>query len=505
MNNLPKEKEPTGQLEKKSAKKQILSNDLLRKFLMLVFVGIFLFSLFKIVGKLYAYHKENKQYEDMRASIQSHSIVPDFLSPALTQEKIGEVQENTQSMTLPYTVLKGNPDELNTDGIFNVYSSLKEQNSDLMGWISVPGFKKVIDYPVMQSFDNEFYMTHDFYKNKSNSGSIFMDAANLNSEPDRNIILYGHAMRNNSMFGNLRGYPKDVEKYSKNTTIYLDLLSTHLEYQVFSAYSTESDFNYRRTVFKDDVDYLSFLNTVKSKSEHDFGITLSPKDKIVTLSTCDKSYGNDGRIAIHAKLVKQIVYDDSSIEGEYAKEEGKSDKKIITSNVYLEMLLLQYQEIYAEDSRDNAEDQTSAQSPGEPSGDVLPPVSDTLQVSDTIPAPDEGKSGENPAILWKDAVFDPPFSTANAIFTAKVPASAALAKLTTKAYDQKARLSYTINGESADPESLVLVDGENVITVRVLSTDGLYARIYTINVLKEPSPIIPIPEQTPVISVAPLP
>ena len=508
------EKEIAKQPEKETAKKQISLRNLLRKLLLLVFVSMFLFSLFKLANKLYAYQKENKTYESIRASIQYPDGVPGFTNPtpepadATGEPESSQVPEAAEGMPspppLPYTVLKGDPNELNPEGIFKVYSALKAQNADLVGWISMPGFRKVINYPVMQSRDNEFYLTHDFYKNKSYSGSIFMDACNTNTEPDRNIILYSHAMKDISMFGNLRDYPDNEEKYGKYTTIYLDFLNMHLEYQVFSAYSTESSFNYRRTTFTDDADFLSFLETIKGKSEHDFGVSLLPQDKIITLSTCDESYGKDGRTVIHAKLVKQMIYNGSGIEGDYANADGESDKKIISSNVYLETLLLQYQVTNADDSQNNADPQTTTQSaPGKSPDDELPTAPDTSQVPSTSPAPDTGKADISPAIQWKDAVLDPPFTITGKVFSTKVPAAADIAKLTVTTDDPKASLSYTLNGKAADPGMLALSEGDNEIIVRVVSIDDLYARTYTIHVLREPSPTTSQPEQTPSIATEP--
>lgn len=506
MEDLTPANEQQEELEKQPEKKQISSKKLLRTLLLLVFIGSFTFSLIKIAAKLYAYHKEDMAYKEVRESIQTNNQNNPTTAqkPSYTVEEPDPSDNAEVSLTLPYTVLKGNPDELNKDGIFNIYSALKAQNSDLVGWISMPGFQKVIDYPVMQSYDNDFYMTHDFYKNKSNSGSIFMDFANKISELDRNIVLYGHAMRNNSMFGNLRGYHTDQEKYGNITTIYLDLLNMHLEYQVFSAYSTESDFNYRRTFFSDDADYLSFLNTITNKSEQDFGVPLTVRDKIITLSTCDKNYGNDGRIAIHAKLVKQIIYDDSSIEGEYTEADGSdvgnlgNDKKIITSNVYLEKLQLQYQ-VSDADTTQAPEASPAPATSTSPSTPLSPATSPSPTPS---PSPETSKP-----VVWQDVILDPPFATANALFSAKVPNTAALAKITVKAYDSKARISFTINDKNADPEKLELIEGENIIIVRVLSADGLYVRKYTINVIKEPVPGTPTPqpEQTPTPSPEQLP
>ena len=511
--NLTHENGPKEEKDK-PIKKQIFSDDLVRNLLFYVLIAAFLISLSMLIAKLYAYHKEDKVYNEIRASVQSGHIAPDFqnLTPSDTKDE-PDTSKNENEEPLPYVVFNGDPDDMNSDGILKIYADLKAQNDDLVGWITMPGFKKPIDYPVMQYFDNDYYMTHDFYKNKSNSGSIFMDAANLSAEPDRNIVIYGHAMRNNSMFGNLRGYPTDEEKYGNITTIYLDLLYTRLEYKVFSAYSTEADFDYRRTVFSDDEDFMTFLNIIKSRSEHDFGVSLSPRDKIITLSTCDKSRGDDGRIAIHAKLVKQIVYDNSGIDGEYAETEENGDKKIVTSNVYLEKLQLQY--VLLPPGESPASEQTG-QNPdaAEPSG------SDTTTDTETSPAPgasptpapapasstqtaaSEKNTGEmqiSPNAEWNNMVLSPPFNTANALFSAKVPSYAAYARITLKPYDEKVRISYTVNDKKTDPDKIELTEGENVIIVHVLSADGLFSRKYTINVLREPLPASPAPqpEQTP--------
>lgn len=487
-------------LEKESPKMRISSGNLLRKLLLLFFAGMFAFSLCQLAIKLYAYYKENETYENILASVQSPA--PGFMDPTPEPADAREepeppaarvAAESTPSPSpLPYAVLKGDPNELDPEGVFKVYSALKAQNADLAGWISMPGFRKVIDYPVMRSGDNEFYLTHDFYKNKSYSGSIFMDAGNINTDPDRNIILYGHAMKDMSMFGNLKDYPDDREKYGKDTVIYLDLLDTRLEYQVFSAYSTESTFDYRRTTFADDADFLSFLETIKGKSEHDFGVSLSPQDRIITLSTCDESFGKDGRTVIHAKLVKRIVYDGSESRGDYVKAEWESDKKIISSNVYLDALLLQYRLTSADNSLNNADPQTLPQSaPGNSPDDELPPAPDMSQVPGTSPAPDAGKSDISPASQWEDAILDPPLTITGKAFSTTLPAAVDIARLTAIADDPKAGLSYTLNGKTADPDRLELIEGDNVITVRVVSVDGLYARTYTIDVLREPSPTTP--------------
>jgi len=454
--------------------KRIFLNSRLRTLLLYVLIAVFLISLSYISVRVYSYYKEDKIYEEIRTSVQTQDKGQVF-SPDLAGSP-GPDGSNEQDMEpLPYTIVNGDPEEVDPSGVLKIYAELKAKNSDLVGWISIPGFAKAIDYPIMQSFDNEYYLRHDFYKNESNSGSIFMDFSNLSAEPDRNIIIYGHAMRNNSMFGNLRGYPTDSEKYEKVSVIYLDLLYTRLEYRVFSAYSCEKDFNYRRTVFTDDEDYMDFLNTVRSKSEHDFGIALSPRDKIITLSTCDKSIGQDWRIVIHGKLVKQVVYDDSGIGAENEESEISGDKKIVTSNVYLGEMQLQYAVPVAGDG-------VSPEGSGQQATST-----ESIPTSD-IPTASDGKSPGDALMIteseWKDATFDPPFSSANALYDVRIPESVQYVRIAAKTCDPEARLEYTINDKKTDPERIELSAGENNLIVHVYSADGLYSRKYTIKVLR---------------------
>ena len=213
--------------------------------------------------------------------------------------------------------------------------------------------------------------------------------------------------------------------------------------------------------------------------------------------------------------MKQIVYDDSGNKVEYAQTEEKGDKKIITSNVYLEKLQLQYQILIPEEN-EPAEQPVPETSPV-PDVSLAPdntPVPDASPAPDNTPEPDTSpvpktsqvaspdNTGEAKKSLegdWHNMILDPPFSTANALFSAKLPAQAAFARITVKPYDENARISFTINDKKADPERMELVGGENVIIVHVLSADGLYARKYTIKVLRDPPPATPTPqpEQTP--------
>lgn len=180
-------------------------------------------------------------------------------------------------------------------------NTLKNKNSDTLGWISVNNTN--VNYPFVQTSDNEYYLNHAFDKSNNRAGWIFLDYRNNKDFSDKNNILYGHARRDNSMFGSLRNVIK--KEWFLNKDNHIIKLSTEKEntlWQIFSTYKIEVESYYLTTSFSTDLEYERFLNTIKERSLYDFDVTLSKDDKILTLSTCS---GENSRIVIHAKLIKR--------------------------------------------------------------------------------------------------------------------------------------------------------------------------------------------------------
>lgn len=168
-----------------------------------------------------------------------------------------------------------------------------------MFWINVANTN--IDYPVVKGNDNNYYLNKDFNNNDSSSGSIFMDFRN-DFNNDKNIIVYGHNMKNKTMFNNL-GKFKDESFWNENNKIKVYNGSDELTYEVFSVYVVESGEDYLKVDFSDDTEYSEFLNDIKSKSLYESEVILSPSDKIITLSTCSYEF-KDARTVVHGRYVK---------------------------------------------------------------------------------------------------------------------------------------------------------------------------------------------------------
>ena len=181
------------------------------------------------------------------------------------------------------------------------FEKLFAVNNNTVGWLKVPN--TTIDYPVAQHTDNSFYLTHSFDKSKNSAGWIFADYRNKFDGTDKNIIIYGHNRMDSSMFATLRN-TQNANWYNNPTNKYITFTSpsgTHV-YQVFSVYTIKSETYYLSTDFANDEDFLTFLNEMRKRSVHDFGVNLTATDSIITLSTCDAS--GKSRVILHAKQIQ---------------------------------------------------------------------------------------------------------------------------------------------------------------------------------------------------------
>ncbi|MFC5530513.1 class B sortase [Cohnella yongneupensis] len=179
------------------------------------------------------------------------------------------------------------------------FAELAELNPDVAGWLHIPDTK--VDYPVVQTEDNAYYLSHSFDKRESIAGTLFMDYRNDREEPDRNTILYGHHMKNGTMFGSLIKYRKEAY-YDANRIISFDTLNYEMRWEIFSVYVTDTSFDYIRTEFEDDEAYVRFLKEIQSRSIYPSEVSLDASDRILTLSTCEYDF-KSARLVIHAKLI----------------------------------------------------------------------------------------------------------------------------------------------------------------------------------------------------------
>lgn len=175
-----------------------------------------------------------------------------------------------------------------------------DQNEDFVAWLNIPG--TVIDYPVVQSDDTAYYLHHLFSGKESKLGCLFSLTSSDYETPSRNIAIYGHHLSNSSaMFSMLTNY-KQASYYPDHSLIRLDSIYGTRTYRIFAVVNMKvSDWDAATTSFSSDADFLRFVNRAKEKSLYDIGVEVEETDNILTLITCDRSYGGaSGRLIVMA-------------------------------------------------------------------------------------------------------------------------------------------------------------------------------------------------------------
>lgn len=251
-----------------------------------ILVAVIVFSISQIAYKLITDAKNEKMYEDLRELAHAN------------QPPRPPVTGNNE----PY-IPPEEPDEPAGEKKM-IYGDIYELNNDTVGWIQIPG--TAIDYPVVQTPDKpDYYLRRNFYKKKATCGTIYVRETCDVNKPSDNLTIYGHNMHNGTMFADLLKYKKK-SFWEKQRYFYFDTLYEYRTYEIFAVFVTTADkegFKYH--IFDDagsSTAYENFVKTCKALSLYDTGITPQYGEKLVCLSTCDKSI-TDGRLVVVGRWV----------------------------------------------------------------------------------------------------------------------------------------------------------------------------------------------------------
>ena len=257
---------------------------LIRLVLFIVFIIIFFISINKIITWFSDNWKSKRQLNNLQNTIKIKEINGG--------ENIGDNIDEFD----PYW------DFIKMKLISVDFKKLKKINNDTIGWIQVSGTN--INYPFVQTNNNDFYLNHSFDKSKNGGGWLFMDYRNNKKEFDKNTIIYGHGRKNKTLFGSLKNILNN--DWYDNTDNYIIKLSTEYEntmWQVFSIYRIPTTNDYLDIKFNSDKAFNSFSKVLIDRSVFDFKTKVNSNDKILTLSTC---YNNNDKVVLHAKLIKRL-------------------------------------------------------------------------------------------------------------------------------------------------------------------------------------------------------
>ncbi len=251
---------------------------------------------------IYSYYNQRTQntYEQLSA----------LKDKSNTASQSQPVQQGTVESGPLYTL----DDAPQTKEVLDEYKDLLNVNKKLIGWLRIDDIntgEPIIDYPVMQTSDNEYYLNHNLNQEYDNNGSIFMDKDCDAMTPSTNLILYGHHMKSGKMFGKLHLYEKK-SYYEDHPYIQFDTIYEKGLYQVMYVFRSRV-YNEDEIVFKyyqfidanSEQEFDSYMKEMDDMSFYDTGVTAGYGDDLLTLSTCDYEEKNGRFVVVAKKIAKE--------------------------------------------------------------------------------------------------------------------------------------------------------------------------------------------------------
>lgn len=266
-------------MSRQNSKKTKKKGDIILTLALIVAVAVFCFAAYNLFHIYTEYKKGTDEYNHIEQMAVTER------DPESTEE----ASDTEQGLQPPFDV---------------DFAALQGVNPDVVGWIYIEALAG-ISYPVVQGEDNEEYL-HTTYENNYNfAGTIFIDYENSRDFSDCNTLVYGHNMKNGSMFGQLKKFSEDQTTYEKSKYFWIFTPEKDYRYEIISAYTTGVNSD-TYTLFKGPGDeFQEYLDTIKGYSEIETDDTeLTIKDRIVTLSTCT---GNDAtRYVVQGRLADSV-------------------------------------------------------------------------------------------------------------------------------------------------------------------------------------------------------
>lgn len=264
--------------KKRQRQKKSKAGDIILTLVLLLAIGVFCYAAYNLYHIYTEYKKGTDEYNQIEQM-------------AVTEREPDSSEEVS-------------PQEVIAPPISVDFAPLKSVNEDVVGWIYIEALED-ISYPIVQGSDNDEYLHTTYEGNYNFAGTIFVDYENTGNFSDCNTIIYGHNMKNGSMFGNLKDFVQKEDTYNKSKYFWILTPERSLRYEIISAYTTSvSSDTY--TLFKGPgEEFLEYLNKIIGYSEiQTTPGELTVKDRIVTLSTCT---GNEAtRFVVQGKLTDII-------------------------------------------------------------------------------------------------------------------------------------------------------------------------------------------------------
>ena len=267
-------------------------------FLLIILSAIYIINVFKL-------KKESLEESHLLNTVE-------IQDKQLAEETAGNIQHESTEKTQEEQEESGQVEEMpkQTERMLKV-EKLQEENADIVGWLEIEDTS--INYPVLQGTDNEYYMTHNYKKQKSKNGSIFLTKDYDWSTPSSNLLIYGHNMNNGTMFQELLKYEKE-SFYKQHPVIRFTTENEDAEYEIIAVLKTRVFYKSEKNVFRyyyfvnaeTEEEYNVFVENAKKESLYSIDKTAKFGEQLITLSTCSY-HVKDGRFAVIGRKVESCI------------------------------------------------------------------------------------------------------------------------------------------------------------------------------------------------------
>ena len=272
-------------------KRKIKWKNVILLFLGLICLSVFGYSSYKIINRLKQKSATDKLIDNINFQVEVKEDVINNEEPVLLDENMSQEEK----INYYYDYLK-------VPFISVDFTNLKKINNDVKGWLYVVGAS--VNYPYVQTINNEYYLTKSFDKTRNDGGWVFLDYRNNSNNTDKNTIIYAHGGISFAMFGPLKKLYDNNEWFLNKDNHYIKIAieSSSFVYKVFSLYVIDTTSDYLKINFDTDSEYKNFLETITNRSHYKFDTNVDTNNRIITLSTC---YNKKQKLVIHAKLIKE--------------------------------------------------------------------------------------------------------------------------------------------------------------------------------------------------------
>ena len=272
-------------------------------FIALIFLVLIIITIFSCIYIIIL-------FESKKEAISQSNLIDEYSKQIVNNiTKNENSTENTSANEISQNKTKKQILKKNETERMLALKEMQKENLDIIGWLEIPNTS--INYPVLQGKDNEFYMTHNYKKEKSKNGSIFLTKDYDWSIPSSNYLIYGHNLGNGTMFQELLKY-ENKEFYNNHPIIRFTTLTDDSEYEIISVIKTRVFYKSEQNVFryyffvnaKTQEEYDNFIKNAKAEALYEIEASATYNEQLLTLSTCSY-HVKDGRFAVIARKINK--------------------------------------------------------------------------------------------------------------------------------------------------------------------------------------------------------